>query len=259
MRPLGNKTRIAMRLLLYLVQIWMAWAGSLCALLSAILVLPALLERVSLAGKVPERSLRMFRSVLIILSILVLSLGVFDPVSAETPTERVKAVLDKAMEIQTREDLAGDVNQKERARMIRMLISENFLSTDMARESIKDNWDKLSQKQKSEFQGLFINLFQDSYTRMVLNFLQKETIEYRGESPDDKGVLVKTVIMRANEHIPVDYHLLQKGGRWYIHDVDIDGVSIIENYRNSFKKALQSGSFDALLERMRLQSEAIRD
>lgn len=201
----------------------------------------------------------MFRSALIILSVILLGLGSSSPVFAETGTERVKSVLDKAMEIQTRTDLAGDANQKERARMIRQLISENFLSTEMARESIKDNWEKLSQKQKSEFQNLFINLFQDSYTRMVLNFLEQETIEYRGESPDGKGVVVKTVIMRANEHIPVDYHLLQKSGRWYIHDVDIDEVSIIENYRASFKKALQSGSFDALLEKMRLQSEAIRD
>jgi phospholipid transport system substrate-binding protein len=179
--------------------------------------------------------------------------------AATGATEAVKAVLDRAMEIQTREDLAGDDQRQERARLIRALIADNFLSEEMGRESIKEHWDNLSPKQRSEFLSLFAVLFQDSYIRLVLNFLQKEAIEYRAESPDNKGKVVPTVILRANEHIPVDYHMLQKGGRWMIRDVDIDGVSIVENYRNTFRRVILSGSFDTLLQKMRLQSQATAD
>lgn len=178
--------------------------------------------------------------------------------AAETggATAGVKAVLDRAMEIQTQPSLAGEANRKERAKLIRQLISESFLPGDMARAALEGHWDKLSSKQRSEFQEVFTSLFQDSYTRMVLNFLQKESIEYRGETPADKTVLVKTVIMRANEHIPVNYNVLQKNGRWFIKDVEIDGVSIVENYRNTFRKAIQTGSFDGLMQKMRLQRQA---
>ena len=171
----------------------------------------------------------------------------------------VKSVLDKAMDIQTRPDLQGEAHVKERTRLIRQVISENFAAEEMAKESLKDNWDKLSPTQRAEFQKLFTSLFQDSYTRMVLNFLQKETVEYRPESPENKGVKVPTTIMRANEHIPVDYHLIQKNGRWLIGDVDIDGVSIVENYRNTFRRVIQTSSFDNLLQKMRLQSQAIQE
>ena len=241
---------------------FIAFTGSLCVLAAAISVLPAILARMSQPGAVPERRYRKMTNRLFVLLLLVLG-GFFGfagkGAAAEPATGQVKMVLDRAMDIQTRSDLAGDTNRKERARLIRQLISENFALSDMAREALKESWDKVSQKQRSDFQGLFTELFQDSYTRMVLNFLARETIEYRGESPDEKGAMVKTVIMRANEHIPVDYHLMQKSSRWLIRDVDIDEVSIMENYRSSFRRALQAGSFDALLQKMRTQSQASRD
>lgn len=175
-------------------------------------------------------------------------------------TAQVKSVLDRAMEIQTRPDLAGEAHRKTRARLVRELIGESFLTEDMARQSISGTWGRISAGQRSEYLRLFSTLFQDSYTRMVLNFLQKEAIEYPGETQTKtKGVLVQTVIMRANEHIPVNYSMTQKGGRWLIRDVEIDGVSIVENYQGSFARVIRSSSFDALLERMRLQSQAIGD
>lgn len=174
-------------------------------------------------------------------------------------TAEVKAVLNRAMDIQTKPELSGETHRKERARLVRQLIAESFLSEDMARESISGQWDKLSQNQRKEFRDLFATLFQDSYTRMVLNFLQKETIEYREESAESRGMFVRTVIMRANEHIPVDYHLVQKNKKWLIRDVDIDGVSIIDNYKSSFNRVIQKGSFESLLQKMRIQRQAISD
>ncbi len=195
---------------------------------------------------------------IICFSILLLPGGSHGAAAPASGTAAVKSVLDQAMDIQTRPDLQGEAHVKKRSQLIRQLIAENFAAEEMAKESLKDSWDKLSAAQRTEYQKLFTTLFQDSYTRMVLNFLQKESVEYRQESPDKKGVGVSTTIMRANEHIPVDYHLIQKSGRWLISDVDIDGVSIVENYRNSFRRVIQTSSFDNLLQKMRLQSQAVQ-
>lgn len=179
------------------------------------------------------------------------------PAQDQGATAGVSQILNKAMEIQTRPDLAGEAKRKERASLVRNLIADNFLSDEMARESLKGRWESLSPKQQAEFRQLFTDLFQDSYTRMVLNFLQQENIEYRGESGKGGGRLVKTVIMRTNEHIPVDYQVVQKGNRWMINDVVIDGVSIVENYRNSFERVIRKSSVDDLLKRMKTQRQAL--
>jgi phospholipid transport system substrate-binding protein len=173
-------------------------------------------------------------------------------------TTAVKAVLGRAMDIQTRPELQGESNAGERARLVRELIAKSFLASDMAAEALQDHWGKLTPAQRTEYQNLFTDLFQDSYSRMVLNFLQQEKVEYLKESAEGKGVEVQTVIVRSAEKIPVNYYLVQKSGQWLIRDVVIDGLSITENYRNTFRRVIQSSSFDALLQKMRMQSQAIR-
>lgn len=189
-----------------------------------------------------------------------LTLWAATPLKAESgATALVKSVLDKAMDIQTRPELQGSENRKERSAQTRKLIADNFLAGEMAKESLQDHWERLSAKQREQYQELFSGLFQDSYTRMVLNFLKRETVEYPEETPEGKSVKVRTVIMRTNEHIPVDYILDQKNGKWYIRDVIIDNVSIIENYRNTFGRVIKTQSFEVLMQKMRIQKKAGED
>ncbi len=170
--------------------------------------------------------------------------------------DQVRSVLDQAMDTQTKPELQGPEHRKERAQLIRKLISENFLTTDMARDSLQGYWDKLSAKQRQQYQTLFTGIFTDSYSRRVLDFLKRETIEYPGETPEGKYIKVSTVIMRTNEHIPVDYVLESKGRKWMIRDVIIDGVGTVETYRNGFGAFIRNNSFDSLIQRMTTQKKA---
>src|SRR5208337_412354 len=160
------------------------------------------------------------------------------------------------MEIQTKPELQGPEHRKERSTLIRKLISESFLTGEMARESLKDHWTKLSAKQRDQYQTLFTGVFVDSYSRRVLDFLKRETIEYPGETPEGIYIKVSTIIMRTNEHIPVGYILERKGRKWMIRDVIIDGVGTVETYRNGFGAFLRNNSFDALIQRMAIQKRA---
>ena len=170
--------------------------------------------------------------------------------------DQVRSVLDAAMDVQTRPGLQGPEHRKERAALIRKLISENFLTAEMSRDSLQGYWEKLSAKQREQYQTLFTGIFTDSYSRRVLDFLKRETIEYRGETPEGKYIKVSTVIMRTNEHIPVDYVLESKGRKWMIRDVIIDGVGTVETYRNGFGAFLRNNSFDSLIQRMTIQKKA---
>jgi phospholipid transport system substrate-binding protein len=189
-------------------------------------------------------------------------LGVFATTwvsSAESPTDRVRDVLEKAMDIQTKAELQGDSGRPQRAKLIRALIAENFLTAQMAQESLGDKWQALAPGQRNEFTDLFIRLFQDSYTRMVLNFLRRETVQYLGEGKEGFRTKVRTKIMRVNEHIPVDYILVEKDNRWFMVDVIIDGVSIVRNYQNKFRQVIAAQSLDYLMNQMRIQCKAIEE
>jgi ABC-type transporter MlaC component len=171
-------------------------------------------------------------------------------------TGLVRSVLDKAMDIQTDPKLEGPQQRKDRVQLIQKLIAENFMTEEMAKESLKNYWGKLSQAQRSQYLPLFTAIFIDAYSRRVLDFLKRETVEYPGELPQGKYTKVRTIIMRTNEHIPVDYIVEQTGRRWMIRDVIIDGVSTVENYHNSFDRFLRTQSFDVLIQRMATQRKA---
>jgi phospholipid transport system substrate-binding protein len=180
-------------------------------------------------------------------------------VHAGEATEAVRAVLDRAMAVQANPATQGPEHRSERARQIHRLIADSFLGGDMARASLHDHWQKLTKPQQEEFQNLFVDLFQDSYTRMVLNYLRQETIEYQGEDTGHTATRVKTKIMRVNEHIPVIYQVVRRGPGWGIVDVEIDGVSIVRNYRSAFQRVIVSQSVEALLKKMRVQSQAVKE
>ncbi|MGC8495566.1 MAG: ABC transporter substrate-binding protein, partial [Syntrophobacteraceae bacterium] len=112
-------------------------------------------------------------------------LGAAGPLRAETgATAKVRSVLGKAMEIQTNPALQGAAHRKERAVKIRELISKNFLSAEMAKESMQGYWGRLSAGQRAQYEKLLTAIFIDSYTRQVVDFLKQEKIEYPGETPE---------------------------------------------------------------------------
>lgn len=197
---------------------------------------------------------------ILVLTAAVLVSGLVSPVcAASAPTAKVKQVMDSAMRIQAQPDLQGVEHRPERMKQVRKLISDNFLSEDMGRETVKEFWGNLSASQRSEFITLFSVLFQDSYTRLVLNFLQQENVEYRKETIEGKTARVETAIQRPNEHVDVNYTLWEKKGTWYIGDVEIDGVSIVSKYKSSFVKVVKAGSFNDLLNKLRLQKRVVDD
>ena len=177
---------------------------------------------------------------------------------AGSATEALRALLEHAMALQTQGDLQGEGQRSKRAQLTHQLIADNFLATAMAQASLQASWETLSQTQRQEFTALFIDLFQDSYTRLVLNYLHQETVEYRAEQPESDGIRLPTLLKRVNEYIPVDYAMVQHDGRWMVRDVTIDGVSIVGNYQQQFRRVIQVQSFDELLKKLRLQSQAIR-
>ena len=94
--------------------------------------------------------------------------------------------------------------------------------------------------------------------RLVLDFLGKQKVQYLGEDVQKKEALVKTTMSRMNEAIPVDYSLTQAESQWLVHDVKIDGVSIVDNYRKSFTRTIKQENIDGLLKKMRLQQQAVQ-
>jgi phospholipid transport system substrate-binding protein len=126
----------------------------------------------------------------------------------------------------------------------------------MAKDTLGATYGQISAGQRQQFTSTFGYLFQTSYSRMVLNFLKQENIQYGQERQEGGKARVDTSLVRTNDTIPVTYLMHSTSRGWLLYDVVVDGVSILENYRNQFGRVIRTNSFGFLLERMEEQRRA---
>ena len=176
---------------------------------------------------------------------------------AEAPAERVRGIMEEVMAIQTNPQLQGPEFRMRQRTAIKKIIGQKFYFDAMVKKALDKHWEKLNEAERTDFKVIFQELFQDSYTKLVLDFLKREKILYTQEKLDRDQALIKTTLVRANEDIPVDYFLALVQGQWLVEDVAIDGVSIVGNYRQSFTRIIEKESYESLLKKMRLQQRAI--
>lgn len=176
------------------------------------------------------------------------------PALAETPTAYVKGILDKVMALQNDQALSSQA----RANAIHGIIERNFDFTMMAKDSLGSAFNSINSGQRQDFTRTFSYLFQDSYTRLVLNFLKKENIDYGAERKEGDRAQVATTIVRPNENIPVTYLMHTAPQGWILYDVIVDGVSILHNYQTQFGQVIRTKSFSFLMQKMEEQRRAIQ-
>ncbi len=189
-----------------------------------------------------------------IISLTLLAIWIFVlPAAAESPTAFVRGILDRTMAVQNEASL----DAKARSRATHQIIAQSFDFPMMSKDTLGATYGQISAGQRQQFTHTFDYLFQDSYSRLVLNFLKRENIQYGHERQEGGGkARVDTSIVRTNDTIPVTYLMHSTPGGWLLYDVVVVGVSILENYRNEFGRVIRSNSFEFLLKRMEEQRRA---
>ena len=170
---------------------------------------------------------------------------------AGAPQQRVRQTVDAVSAALNDPELQGSDNEHERRERVAKVMHESFDFRAMAQESLGPYWTSLTPEQRDRFVGLFAQLFERSYDRLVLRFLGGSATTYGAESVDAGRAIVKTVLLRkGGDELPVDYRLTADGGPWKICDVVVDGVSLAGNFRAQFTKTIRASSYDTLVQRI---------
>jgi phospholipid transport system substrate-binding protein len=132
---------------------------------------------------------------------------------------------------------------------IRLVIAESFDFRAMSQRTLATNWKKASKEEQQQFVGLFAELIQNTYIGRVEAYTNEE-VKYPGEKITNDRAVVDTLIVTSSAEIPVTYKLYLKDDRWLVYDVNIEGVSLISNYRNSYQEIVKREGFSGLLAKM---------
>ena len=107
-------------------------------------------------------------------------------------------------------------------------------------------WRQATPDQQKRLQNEFKILLVRTYSGALAQ-VQDQTVEIKPmrSAPEDKEVVVRSQVKGKGDPIQLDYRLEQTGGGWKIYDVNVLGVWLVENYRNSFAQEIGSNGIDA--------------
>jgi phospholipid transport system substrate-binding protein len=185
--------------------------------------------------------------------LLVCAQMVWAPASADAgaPTDQLKASVDQMVKILEDPALKAEAKAQDRRVAIRKEAQVVFDFGETAKRALGRHWQGLAEKDRQEFTSLFTDLIERAYISKIEKY-SGERIAYAGESVEGGLATVRTrFVTKQGTEIPVDYRMQQRGDRWLVYDVSVEGVSLINNYRTQFDKIIQTSSDAELVRKMK--------
>ena len=175
----------------------------------------------------------------------------FGVVVAASPTEKVRKAIEGITTILDEYVKNPQAKREETLNKIMAIADQDFDWAEMAKRSLGRFWKQRTPDEQNKFTSLFRDLIKNAYLGKIEGYASEKVV-FEGEKIEDTYSVVKTKIITPSKgtEIPVDYRLQNNGGNWMVYDVVIEGVSLVNNYRDQFNSILQGSSYDDLVKRI---------
>jgi phospholipid transport system substrate-binding protein len=127
----------------------------------------------------------------------------------------------------------------------------------MTASAVGRYWRQATPAQQKSLEDAFKILLVRTYSG-ALSQVQDQTVDVKPmrSAPTDKEVVVRTEVKGRGDPVQLDYRLEQTPVGWKIYDVNVLGVWLVENYRNSFSDQIGAGGIDGLITKLQERNKA---
>ncbi len=163
--------------------------------------------------------------------------------ASEQPIDIVKTNVDKVLSIIENKKLTHEERVKRIYAIIDKLVDWDLVS----RSVLGIYWRKLTPAQRKEFMTLFSQFAKAPYADKFERYSGEKVI-YEGQKIMGRYADVKMrVITKKGQNIRVLCRMINEDGRWFVYDICIEGVSMLNNYRVQINDILTNSSFSNLI------------
>ncbi len=193
------------------------------------------------------------RPALCLAALLLGSLAVANPGSPDAVIEG--AVTELTEKLSGRKDRLAE-NRDELYALIDEILLPRFDRKLAAQLVLAKHWRTASDEQRERFISAFYNSLLRKYADGLLEFDEDriEVIEFRGDRSAKRSLVKTNVTLEDGTQVPVHYDLVNRGDRWLIFNVKVEGVSYVSNFRTELDSEIRASSLQAVIDR--LESEA---
>ena len=180
--------------------------------------------------------------------LLLLSIFTFSSSYAVTE-QNIKQVMDTKIKqvIQTLQNKS--LSQKQKEKISIKIMDPIFSYSTMAKISLGKKWKTLNKQEKKAFTKAFEHKMKYSYIDKLKLYKNQKVVTNKPKKIKSNRIKLTTKIIGNNETYKIINSFYKKKGsnQWYIYDVNLAGVSIIQTYRKQFAAFLKTKSFQQLL------------
>ena len=127
----------------------------------------------------------------------------------------------------------------------------------MTASAVGRYWRQATPDQQKRLQDEFKILLVRTYSGALAQVKdQTVTLKPMRSTPEDTEVVVRTEIRGKGDPIQLDYRLEKTPSGWKIYDVNVLGVWLVENYRNSFAQEIGANGVDGLIGKLAERNKA---
>ena len=166
--------------------------------------------------------------------------------AVESPMAQLKPTLKSLTDLLADESLKGDAHRDERRSRIMKAIKVGFDFEEMSKRILGGTWQEISAEDRELFTHQMIKLLENIYVGKLESY-SGQRIDFLEERVKGKRAQVATTIDNQGVKVPVHYVLNLTGSRWMVYDINIEGVSLVGNYREQFKSILRTDKFAGLM------------
>lgn len=189
-------------------------------------------------------------SSLMSVAVLATTLALASPTRAEmAPDALAKNTTNEVLRIVRQDkDIKGGNSQKI-LDLVEQKILPNFDFQHMTQLAVGKHWPKATPEQQQALVDEFRTMLVRTYSS-ALSSVSDYKIEFKpfNAAPGDDEVTVNTEVSKPGAPpIPIDYRMERKNGAWKVFDVQVDNVSLVTVYRNSFNSEVRRSGLDGLI------------
>ena len=172
-------------------------------------------------------------------------------VVSASPTEKVRKATEEITTILDEYVKNPQGKREEILNKMMLIADQHFDWAEMAKRSLSRFWKQRTPDEQNKFTSLFRDLIKNANIGKIEGYAGEKVV-FEGEKIEDTYSVVKTKIITPSKgtEISVYYRLQNNGGNWMVYDVVIEGVSLVNNYRDQFNSILQGSSYDELVKRI---------
>ncbi len=175
------------------------------------------------------------------------------------PDALIKSVTNEVLDIVRKDKDIQSGNTKKAIELVEVKVLPHFNFTRMTQLALARDWRQANAAQQKTLTDEFRHLLVRTYSKALTEY-KNQTIDFKpfASKAGETDVRVRTEIKQsgAGKNIELDYFLEKSAGGWRVYDIEVGGISLVTNYRDSFAAEVRNNGIDGLIKSLQAKNKS---